>query len=204
MTIVTRKNEMFSFIAQTSAPKRQRGVVLMVALIVLVAMALAGIAMVRSMGTGLGIAGNIAFRQNATSVGDIGISAAFNQVLSQTETARNNNIPTLAYSATWDPAFNYLTYNWDGNSLEATADDGTRNRVRVVVHRLCELTGPATGSAILPGQRCVVDVVRLVEDQRTPNQNPSFSEILLRPAYRITARIDGPRETRSFVQVIAY
>src|SRR5262249_39720144 len=55
---------------------RERGVVLMVALIVLVAMTLAGIALMRSVDTTTLIAGNLAFQQSATNGGDIGTETA--------------------------------------------------------------------------------------------------------------------------------
>ena len=48
----------------------QQGVVLFVALIVLIIMTLAGLALLRQMGAGTSIAGNIAFKENATSVAD--------------------------------------------------------------------------------------------------------------------------------------
>ena len=53
--------------ASAGAPPRsaQKGVVLFISLIVLVAMTLAGIAMFRQVGTGVVIAGNLAFRDNA-------------------------------------------------------------------------------------------------------------------------------------------
>ncbi|MEJ7807583.1 MAG: hypothetical protein WKG03_16870, partial [Telluria sp.] len=60
-----------------AAPLRQRGVVLLMALIALVALTLAGLAMVRSVDTGNVIAGNMAFRQAAMQQVDVGIEAAF-------------------------------------------------------------------------------------------------------------------------------
>lgn len=53
---------------------QQRGVVLIIALIVLVAMTLAGIALVRSVDTTNVIAGNLAFKQATTSSGDSGVT----------------------------------------------------------------------------------------------------------------------------------
>lgn len=50
--------------------RAQQGVVLFVALIILVAMTLAGIALMRSVDTNVLIAGNLAFRQGATMAGD--------------------------------------------------------------------------------------------------------------------------------------
>lgn len=57
-------------------PKRQRGVVLILTLIVLVAMTLAAIALVRSVDTGNVVAGNMAFKQGATQTGDAGTEAS--------------------------------------------------------------------------------------------------------------------------------
>ena len=54
------------------SPARQQGVVLFIALIVLVAMSLAGVAMVRSVDTSLGIAGNLAFKQSTIQGSDLG------------------------------------------------------------------------------------------------------------------------------------
>ena len=56
--------------------RRQHGVVLFVALIVLIIMTLAGLALLRQMGVGTSIAGNVAFKENATSVADRGTEAA--------------------------------------------------------------------------------------------------------------------------------
>ena len=56
--------------------RAQRGVVLFIALIVLVAMSLAGIALMRSVDTNVLVAGNLAFRQTNTMYGDVGVEAA--------------------------------------------------------------------------------------------------------------------------------
>src|SRR4051812_32753519 len=61
---------------QSRLPRRQDGVVLFIALIVLVAMTLAGIAMIRSVDTALGIAGNMAFKQATLQGTDRGIKTA--------------------------------------------------------------------------------------------------------------------------------
>jgi Tfp pilus assembly protein PilX len=72
-----------------SNPRQQRGVVLLIALIILVAMTLAGIGMMRSVDTGGVIAGNMAFRQSTLHASDIGTSAGFNAMASL---ANSNNI----------------------------------------------------------------------------------------------------------------
>lgn len=63
-------------------PRSQRGVVLLIALIILVAMTLAGIGMMSSVDTGSVIAGNMAFRQATLNASDAGTSAGFNALMS--------------------------------------------------------------------------------------------------------------------------
>src|SRR3989304_2733091 len=59
-----------------SAAGSQKGMVLFIALIVLVAMTLAGLALVRSVDTANVIAGNLAFQPSTLQAGDRGVEAA--------------------------------------------------------------------------------------------------------------------------------
>ena len=63
-------------------PRQQRGMVLLIALIVLVAMTLAAIGMMRSVDTTTVIAGNVAFKQTTLQSADQGISTAYSALLS--------------------------------------------------------------------------------------------------------------------------
>src|SRR5437879_8142407 len=65
--------------AQGSLPRRrrQRGVTLFIALIVLVAMTMAAVAMMRPVDTATVVAGNIGFRQSAGNAADQGVQAAY-------------------------------------------------------------------------------------------------------------------------------
>ena len=58
----------------------QAGITLIIALIALVALTMAGIALVRSVDTGNVIAGNFAFRQSSMQATDTGVEAAFTQL----------------------------------------------------------------------------------------------------------------------------
>lgn len=60
------------------ASGKQRGVVLLLTLIILVAMTLAGIGMMRSVDTATVVAGNLAFKQTTSNAADGGTSAGFN------------------------------------------------------------------------------------------------------------------------------
>lgn len=58
-------------------PRSQRGVILLIALIMLVAMTLAGIGMMRSIDTGSLVAGNMAFQRSTMDASDAGTNVAF-------------------------------------------------------------------------------------------------------------------------------
>ncbi len=83
---------------------KQSGVVLFIALIVLVAMSLAGVALWRSIGTGVLIAGNIAIQRGAVTSSDRGIEAARIWLMNQTPTVLNSD-QTRAYVSNWDERF---------------------------------------------------------------------------------------------------
>jgi type IV pilus assembly protein PilX len=77
----------------------QRGVIMIIALIVLVAMTLGGIAMVRSVYTTNLIAGNLAFRESAVSSGDTGVEAAVAFLLDPAGCDLNTDCLDKGYSA---------------------------------------------------------------------------------------------------------
>ena len=189
---------------------RQRGVVLFVAMIVLVVMALAGVAMVRQSGSGLSIAGNLAFKQSATSTGDYGTEAALNWWLPLRGTpALDNNVPAEGYYSNWGTAVDTrLTgdpslYDWNALSKKVVADDGTRadNEVSYIIERLC--VNPAMNPED-PAQMCVKTPPRDggnrgVITQLYPHSDGEDRVIV---HYRISSRIVGPKQTLSYIQVM--
>ena len=92
-----------------AAPRRERGVVLFVALIVLIIMTLAGLALLRQMTTGVSIAGNIAFKENATSVADRGAEVAMQYLALPTTVLRWIRFPTATSRAGPAPSPIWLT-----------------------------------------------------------------------------------------------
>jgi len=199
-----------------SSPRRQRGVVLLIALIMLVAMTLVGISMLRSIGTGAGIAGNLAFKQNATSVGDLGVEVARAWMVN----AGQNNPSVLeadavatGYYSTLVDSFNPLTYDWSISKKLLTADaafilgtgkDDTGNEIRYVLHRLCALPG-AVSPIDNPGQKCAnyTDMAATSSKGGT-GYGGALPSLADQPYYRATVRVAGPRNTTSYVQVIMY
>jgi Tfp pilus assembly protein PilX len=61
-----------------NGPPSERGVVLLVALIILVALTLAGVALIRSVDTANIIAGNLSFRESAVHAGERSTQTAIN------------------------------------------------------------------------------------------------------------------------------
>jgi Tfp pilus assembly protein PilX len=181
----------------------QRGAVLFIALIVLVAMSLAGIALIRGVDTANLIAGNLAFKQNATHGGDWGVEQARGWLQLQASAVLYADVPGR-YSAAMQTGLDFTgtdpsapDFDWNANSFDAGADPAG-NQVRYVVHRMCELAGN-------PGS---VNCVRTSTGGTAGGTQggatyggaalPSTSQIY----YRITARVTGPRNTVSYVQVM--
>jgi len=194
------------------APRRERGAILFIALIVLVAMSLAGIALMRSVDTNVLIAGNLAFRQGATAGGDWGIEAG-RAWLTGNLAVLNNDQPDGApfYYATWQESLDLIgtdpkvkDYPWDSTLPMDLGFDSAGNQVKYVIHRLCNIPGPVTSKDV----KCVKSTLSKAQGPNTPDSNrvkpmddmnqPSKSVAL----YRVTVRITGPRNTVSYVQAV--
>jgi len=179
-------------------PARQRGVVLFVTLIVLVALAMAALALLRSTDVAGLVAGNLSFKRSALNATDLGVRAATAYVV-----GLGNDTTTPAggcYSA------NQLDADAAGLPLvlgDATAfalahpacqttAAATGDRIYFFTERLCPLAGvPAYDSQCASGH--------LLQSGRDTGRSP-LTEV--RPLYRTTVRVDGPRATTSFSQVI--
>ena len=186
---------------------RQAGVVLMMALIVLVAMTLAGIALVRSVDTTNVIAGNLAFKQSATNSGDTGYEAAA-AWLAANSGALNNDalasgyassfLPALGANQTWD---NYWNTVLEANSQVVTmpTDPVTGNTVAYAIQRLCSAANIAP-TAINAG--CATSQTNVAVGSSSKTAGTVALTAISQTVYRITARVQGPRNTLSYVQVI--
>lgn len=181
--------------------KTQQGISLVIVLVVLVVMMAATIAMLRNSSVGMGIAGNLGFKQNATSVGDQGIESARNWLQVQAQATLYADVPAQAYVATWGANFDPVTYPWAtaNNSVLSTAADGTGNAVRYVIHRMCALTG----STAVANQDCVYPTSG-TNGSKQLGGGGAILKGSLTPVYRVTVRVDGPRNTVSFTQVMLY
>jgi type IV pilus assembly protein PilX len=178
---------------------RERGVVMIVALIVLVVMTLAGLAMLRQLDSGSAIAGNLAFKQGATAGADFGIEQAHLWLTDPTHVALlTSDNPAQGYFATWgtnvDPTSSDWALNIWGVVTNGQQDLVTNDRVKYVIHRLCSLPGATD----IPGQQCSAT------SGVCPDKSGSGCAFTppSQPYYRITAQVSGARNTVSYTQVV--
>lgn len=200
---------------------KQRGVVLFFALVALVVMSLAAVALIRSVDTSTMIAGNLAFRQAATTSGDRGVESAIDalaatetamktagsNVFSDTANAFNVTKATNGYYAYTDDSTLNLTdpATWvDANSL-LLPDDGSGYQVRYIIQRICRPPDQVVSKTNCLFSAAAPDnngkSIPLPSDVCQGTGCPAAGQI---PEYRITSRTAGPSNTASYIQAFVY
>lgn len=206
---------------------KQRGIVLFFALIALLVLSLAAVALIRSVDTSTIIAGNLAFKQTATSSGDTGVEAAMvwmtaAQAANSTVNVLNDpshtfNQDALAqgyYSSVHDdPAdpsyvnlFNGATWG-AGNSVLVGADPDpvTGNTTRFIIQRLCRTANQPVATANCLFSGALQDIngqhVKLPQEVCSGPGCPVAGQT---PMIRVTSRVTGPKNTVSYVQAFVY
>lgn len=211
--------------AGTPPPKQQKGVVLIITLIVLVAMTLAAIALVRSVDTGNVVAGNMAFKQGAALAGDAGTEAAITWLTGIAGVvASQSDDPANGYYATSQETLD-MTGNsgnparslvdWDGNNCNNAVANGTATacvqpaalipanaagyEARYIIHRLCPSAGLPNNCASTA--TVVAGTSSGAKDYTGKGGLSGTAEV---EYYRVTTRIKGPRNTTSYVETITH
>lgn len=191
----------------------QDGLALVVALIVLIAMSLAGTAIMRSVDTSFLIAGNLAFRRGATTSGDAGVEAARTWLLANNNSSLYADQSGDGYYATSQDTLD-LTGNatpgdtsddvsWAGaagiSQPKCLSADAAGNAVCYIVHRLCSAAG-ALDAATCSTKQSVRGGSGLGGLSHQGDYQGSKSLTADMAYYRITVRTAGPRENVSFIQ----
>lgn len=210
-----KKNNNQRTVRPASPSARQRGVVLLFCLIILVILLASGVAIVRSMNTSMAGAGNLAFRRDLVNQGEQAISKAMQAFGSSGVLtgagATANNLASANYSAIQlETASNGIPKlllqkkdtGWSGtdvagNTFTPTAADITGRdgvTIRYVIDRLCNSTG---NFSTLGSSRCISSPIGVttggtVGEERPPASSP--------PLYRVSVRVSGPRDTQVFLQ----
>jgi len=211
---------MTRLLAPSRARAPQRGVIVFIALIALLILSLAALALLRSSDTAGVISGNLAFKQATTGAADTGAERAFGELpalaaadvdvpgkyfrLMQAVDA--NGVPTgIDWSAV-------PCWNTAGGATAIACGDESAYRVQYVIDRLCiELPTPADSPEVL-ANKCVAGPPFSAAggsggDGGSHAQTTNIFGGVAPPSptrptihYRVTVRVQGPRNTRSTVQ----
>lgn len=205
--------------------RRQRGIALIVAMIALAILSLAAAALIRSVDTTTIVAGNLAFKRSSVNSGDsgveaavtwlVGVQAANNAVNVLTNGAHpfNQDAPALGYYSSvhdqvGDPAFLNLFADatWtDASSVLVGPADAAGNTTRFIVQRMCRTANQPVQSANCLFSGALIDNngqhVKLPQEVCNGSGCPVAGQT---PMLRITSRIQGPKNTVSYVQAFAY
>jgi len=205
--------------AQSSLPmrRRQRGVTLFIALIVLVAMTMAAVAMMRSVDTATVVAGNIGFRQSAVNAADQGIQTAFAWLGTTVTTAAiTSDDAAKGYfssvtageapdwytsSASWANAFT-LPLSCPAKGLVGV--DCAGNSVSYVIQRMCPVASCAPNATCTGGTNICGQTLSstAVSGEGVEQSAPNFFTTPPQTHYRVTVRSVGPRASIAYVQTM--
>ncbi len=187
----------------------QRGIVLFIALIVMVALSLAGIALFRSVDTATAVVGNLAFSQASILPANMAVEEAVS-VLFEKELIKNLNadLSSENYFATRQDNEDgrgipdVLTTKSKASALAKSLNGGDGNDIRYVIERLC-----AKGILAVPQPPSQGDMLKycdMLPPKPTGTTSMETDKIQLPriPLYRLTVRVDGPQNTVSFTQAM--
>jgi len=192
-------------------PRAQRGIVLFIALLVMVGLAIAGVALLRSTDTATTVTGNLVLKQAASSAVDRGVERAINALweaapsLDRTQHAPAQNFYACIRGAAGGcmaansvvPKIPDLLTSANGCSgpglaTGLIANDDAGNRSCYVIERMCLNPGAAVAA------NCNLATGAFGADPGTEHYVG-----LIRPGdafYRVTVRVEGPRNTVTYAQ----
>jgi type IV pilus assembly protein PilX len=169
---------------------KQRGVSLLIVLVVLAITLVGSLAMLRSGEVSSMVAGNVSFREAATQASDLGIADAAKAL--DVQPNFDANIANTYFATRQPEDTNGLptTINWSSVPTMAVGN----YTVQHVIDRLCQVT-PVTD----PTGTC------MVRDSESAGSNKAGSLAYKNPAsiyYRITVKVVGPKSTAAYVQAL--
>jgi hypothetical protein len=216
-------------------PQRsQKGIVLIITLLVLVIMTLASIGLMRTIGTSTLSAGNYSFRASSdaftmppleesiknltkaykadktslyggeTSTSTIAVlPTGYSPIYANDDDRRG--IPKDLLQTTPDSKYLLTDYS-DGNlEMDANGQQGdTLNKAYVMIQRMCNQTGAPTAEHCFYGNGNGISASSHKNNEHWELWSGFGSGTGIKPAYRITVRVDGPNNTISFGQAIIY
>lgn len=192
--------------------RAQRGVVMIITLVALTILMAGSVALMRSSSTSSSLAGQLSFRRDLKNQGERGIAQALAALRTGTlssSTTRQTSLGAANYSATklsanaqgvptllTQGADAFVAAGMTGADLGATGENNGVT-VRTVIDRLCKDPGAASDSGcVRVPQVCTSPGV-----QSGSSVNATQIQCM-GTAYRISVRVDGPRQTQAFFQSV--
>ena len=197
---------------------RQRGVVLLFSLIALVVLLIAAVALMRSFNTSLFMSGNVAFKRDLQNQGERAMDSVLTEFRTgalNTAGARAANLLAKNYSAIMLPSnaqgiptalqsdSAFAAVGTTANDISVTTQQVT---IRYVVDRMCSTAGDETTltSAVCMQADNTVPTGGSASNLQGADRGPLMagvkSAVPQAIVYRLTVRVSGPRDTRSFFQ----
>ena len=175
-----------------------RGVILLVAMVAVVALAFAGMALVRAVATSAAIGSNVNARQQAIFAASVALERDVVALFEGGSIDTTNDDPPHNYFASRQagedrrgvPAMLLSPADYPAGAGVADAGDGFT--VRHVIERLCLLPGAASI------ENCTLSPPRV----DGASGAPPAGEPVRQPAYRVTMRVEGPAGAATFVQAM--
>ncbi len=205
---------------------KQRGIVLVFTLIALLAMALAAVALIRSVDKNVLMTGNLALKQSATSAGDAGTEAAIDWLTSVeknnldinvlndkshplNKTGGTGSFINSGYYSNIDTAIsltNGLDMAWDNtDSMLVNTPHPTNNAIRYIIQRMCRNKNVAVKDAQCLFSSATEDFngshSALPQDECHGAGCPFAGQVA---QMRITSRITSPKNIVSYIQAFVY
>lgn len=190
------------FIHSSTARGRQAGVSLIIAMVAVIAMTLAGLALMRAVDTGNVVSGNLAFRQATLNATDVGVETSAANLDTILSTSIDANYPSGCAVG----ACNYYPIRQvaltdagvptviDWATVPSTTLDSSY-AVQYVIDRLCD--GPAPVTDVVG--KCMHTESKTVCKKNAGSDCFSSADKVF---YRVTTRVVGPRNTMSLVQAL--
>jgi type IV pilus assembly protein PilX len=197
----------------------QRGTVLLLTLIVLVVLLLGGVALVRSFDTTLLTAGNIAFKRDLVNQGERVVprvlqlfeTGVLNTAEARGANNKNNNYSAAILASSPQGVPLALLDNNAFTAIGATTNDivlqdlNQNVKIRYVIDRMCNAAGldATLGAAgCIQSDSGLSDAVDLNHPGGAEFAGPDgkAGAVPQQVVYRISVRVDGPRNTQTFLQ----
>jgi type IV pilus assembly protein PilX len=182
---------------------RQRGVVLIFTLIILLILTIGAVALMRSMNTSLFSAGNLAFRRDLTNQGEQAVSNVMTEFRAggalSSSAITDQNVPASNYSATMlatnaqgvpnillssDSTFNATGFTSSAHDIAGATSDIV---IRYVIDRMCTT---AVASSCIQSSAAPTGITAGSQSPPAPSAT----------VYRLSVRVTGARSTQVFLQ----